>query len=268
MIEQPLPRWEGEAASDLAARWGASAVRLYRQVGSTNDAARALGAAGAPAGTVVVAEEQLSGRGRSGRTWSSPPGLGLWFSVLLRPSGRCETATLPLRIGLGLARVLDPFTRHDAVSIKWPNDLLLRGRKLGGILCERSWQAGSGVLVVGVGINVLHRPDDFATELRDLAISLAMGSAGTPPDRLAVATAAVRAVLAVDAEGEWGEEQRRELEHRDALRGRRISVLEPRTGALLSEGTAEGISGDGALLVRDGSRVLEIRSGTVRGGSR
>ena len=86
MSDRPAGRWEGLAAAELSARWSLPAVHLYERIASTSDAARALADAGAPHGTLVLAEEQTAGRGRSGRAWSSPPGLGIWMSMVARPA--------------------------------------------------------------------------------------------------------------------------------------------------------------------------------------
>ncbi|HEX2188449.1 MAG TPA: biotin--[acetyl-CoA-carboxylase] ligase, partial [Longimicrobiaceae bacterium] len=133
MIEQRTDRWEGRTAAELAREWGIPGLHLFRRVGSSNDVARALADAGAPAGTAVLAEEQVAGRGRGGKLWSSPPGLGIWLSVVLRPRALAAPGLLPLRVGLAAAAALDPFARPGRVEVKWPNDLQVAGRKLGGI---------------------------------------------------------------------------------------------------------------------------------------
>jgi BirA family biotin operon repressor/biotin-[acetyl-CoA-carboxylase] ligase len=112
--------------------------RLER-VDSALDAIHDRAAAGAPAGTVVVAGEQLAGRGARGDPWHSPPG-GLWLSILLRPAVPVGVGVLSLRTGLAVATALDRVTGGESVGLKWPNDLILRDRKLGGILCEARWQ--------------------------------------------------------------------------------------------------------------------------------
>ncbi|MDQ3557192.1 MAG: biotin--[acetyl-CoA-carboxylase] ligase family protein, partial [Gemmatimonadota bacterium] len=122
----------------LARAWGVPSVWRFRSVGSTNDVARALGDAGAEAGTTVVAEEQLRGRGRSGDPWVSAAGLGAWLSVLLRPAPGIDSTLLPLHIGLAAAGALDVWLPPPGAGIRWPNDLLWQGRKLAGVLCEAS----------------------------------------------------------------------------------------------------------------------------------
>lgn len=142
---------------------------------STNDAAKALARAGAPAGTVVTAAAQTGGRGTKGRAWDSPPGLGLYVSVVFRPPAE-SLALLPLTAGLAARDAVEKSAGVEA-RLKWPNDLLWEGRKLGGILCESAF---TGVdldfSVVGIGINVGQKKDDFPVELRDRAVSLRQAS--------------------------------------------------------------------------------------------
>jgi len=256
-------RWDGDTAAGLAARWGVPAVHLFARAGSTNDVARALAEGGAAAGTVVLADEQTAGRGRGGKGWSSPPGMGIWLSVVLRPPSLAAPGLLPILVGLAAADALDAFARPARVAIKWPNDLQLAGRKLAGILCEGSWEAGRpGYVVAGIGINVLHAIDDFPPELRDTATSLRI-TAGWSPARAEVAGAVAGALLRRVAQppAELGGALLDALRARDALLGRAVRV----TGADAVTGTAMGVSPAGALLVRTQAGALRaIRSGTVR----
>jgi BirA family biotin operon repressor/biotin-[acetyl-CoA-carboxylase] ligase len=256
-------RWEGATAAELARRWGLPAVHLFSRAGSTNDVARALAEAGAPAGTAVVADEQTAGRGRGGKGWSSPPGLGVWLSVVLRPRSLAAPGLLPILVGLAAADALDPFVRPARVAIKWPNDLHLAGRKLAGILCEGSWDgARPGYVVAGIGINVLHSIGDFPAELRDTATSLRI-TAGWSPPRADVAGAVAGALLRRLAHppAELGGALLEALRARDALLGRPVRV----TAAEAVTGTAMGITPAGALLVRTEAGALRtVRSGTVR----
>jgi BirA family biotin operon repressor/biotin-[acetyl-CoA-carboxylase] ligase len=164
--------------AELPARVIGRRIEHLPQVGSTNDRARELAAAGEPEGLVVVADEQTLGRGRGGRVWHSAPGLGLYVSVVLRP--RIPPAGIP-RISL-VAAVAGADALREAsglpVRIKWPNDLVRidpqgRKRKLGGVLTEgRAGIDGVRDVVVGMGINVNHAPEDFPPELRGRATSL------------------------------------------------------------------------------------------------
>lgn len=158
-----------------------TAVHLLESVPSTSDAARALALDGAAHGTAVVAREQTRGRGTKGRTWHSPPGLGLYASFVLRPPcGGLLPSPHLLPLAAGLAS-LDAISAAAGVQValKWPNDLVHGGRKLGGILSEAVTGAPDGdFAVVGVGINVGHGPTDFPEDLRDSATSLRMAGAG------------------------------------------------------------------------------------------
>jgi BirA family biotin operon repressor/biotin-[acetyl-CoA-carboxylase] ligase len=263
VIERRAERWEGVPAAELAARWGLPAVHLYDRVGSTNDVARSLAEAGAPAGTAVLADEQVAGRGRSGRAWSSPAGLGVWLSLVLRPQSLASPGLLPVLVGLATAEALDRFVRPSVVAVKWPNDLQLAGRKLAGILCEASWEAaGKGFVVAGIGINVLHSADDFPAELRDVATSIRIAAGWSPP-RAEVAGDVAKAIFrrAAEPPAQLGGAMLEALARRDALAGRAVRV----TGAKTLTGTALGITPAGALLVRtSGGALRTVRSGTVR----
>lgn len=264
--------WEGCTGPELARRWGVPAVAVHASVGSTNDVARGMAADGAPDGLVVLADCQTAGRGRAGRNWHSPAGLGLWVSMLARPRPGATTAALPLAVGIAIASALDPFVAETFVQIKWPNDLFVDGRKLGGILCEGVWEGGKlRHLVAGLGINLLHDEADFPTDIRPGATSLAMAAGGQPISRLRVADAViaglVHALADAPAVADPGavELAATELSHRDMLRDRRVTVTEPATGAAVASGTASGIAPDGSLLLRmpDGD-IQPILSGTVR----
>ncbi|HET7631247.1 MAG TPA: biotin--[acetyl-CoA-carboxylase] ligase [Gemmatimonadaceae bacterium] len=147
-------RYDGCTAAELAAALDVPDVRLFARVGSTLDVAHECAAAGAPAGTVVLADEQSAGRGRQGRSWVSDPGAGIWLSVVERPADAGAVGVLSLRLGLHAAAALDAFAPAP-VKLKWPNDLYVDGRKLAGILVEARWREGLvDWLAVGFGINV------------------------------------------------------------------------------------------------------------------
>jgi len=141
---------------------------------STNDRAKELALSGAPEGTVVVAEQQTGGRGRRGRWWYSPPG-GLWFSLLLRPRvSPAEVQTLPLFLALAVVRGVEGYLGLR-LDLKWPNDILLGGRKVGGILTEIGAETEQvHYVVAGIGLNVNFTT--FPPELEATATSLRAGS--------------------------------------------------------------------------------------------
>jgi BirA family transcriptional regulator, biotin operon repressor / biotin---[acetyl-CoA-carboxylase] ligase len=215
------------------------------------DVVHALAEEGVDAGTAVLAGEQLEGRGSRGRAWHSPPG-GLWASVLLRPPvvGGIEVASL--RVGLGVAAAIEACT-GQAVQLKWPNDLMLDRRKLGGILCEARWQGGVlGWVAVGVGINVQNA---IPVELEESAVALGRLSPGiTAQD---IAAPVVAALRGIDLSAErLSSAELMQFHHRDWLRGRELR--EP------VHGHAAGLNEDGSLLVQtlhDG--VVALRSSSI-----
>lgn len=156
-------------------------ILVFRETSSTNDVLHRLAQDGAPEGTVVFAEAQSAGRGQFGRTWDSRPGLGLWFSILLRPDWRTEdfpqlTPLVAVAIAETLQKAIAPH-----VTIKHPNDIHVQGRKLAGILTEAR-PGASAYAVVGIGLNTGHQPSDFPPSLSDRATSIAMLT-GQSPDR-------------------------------------------------------------------------------------
>jgi len=142
----------------------------HRQTDSTSSRARELALAGAPHGTLVTAAEQSAGRGRQGRTWSAPPGRALLMSLVLRD----PPTLLPLAAAVAVADVCGPGAR-----IKWPNDVWLDGRKAAGILVEG--RPFEGWAVLGIGLNVAMRREDFPPELQDLATGLGREPAELEP---------------------------------------------------------------------------------------
>lgn len=255
----------GRRARALERAWDAPEVWSFAAVGSTNDVARALAERGAPGGTVVLAAEQLAGRGRGGRGWLSPAGLGAWLSLVLRPARLDAPALLPLTVALAAARAVGGWLPPPGAGLKWPNDLFFGGRKLGGVLCEATWEgARPAHVIVGVGVNVLHRPEHFPAELRSRAVSLRMAS-GAAPAPTAVAGAIAEQVrdAASPPPASLTGSLARELAERDVLAGSAVEVREEgRAGAVL-RGVALGIAPDGALLLRTAAGVLR----SVRGGS-
>jgi BirA family biotin operon repressor/biotin-[acetyl-CoA-carboxylase] ligase len=227
-------------------------VLRFPVVGSTMDLLHELAARGAEGGTVVVAGEQTAGRGSRGRTWRSPPG-GLWLSVLYRPRTAAGVELFSLRVGLAIAKAVEALAPGLRIAVKWPNDLVLNDRKLGGVLCEARWQGEVlGWIVAGVGLNVTNA---IPPELAATAIRLADRVPGIDPDALEPEVTARLRTL--DASGDRLEAaELAALQDRDWLRGRRLQAP--------IAGEVEGIAEDGALLVRNGAGVIErIRAGTV-----
>jgi len=147
-------------------------IHSFRKVTSTNDMAKEIAMKGAKEGTVIVAEAQTRGRGRLGREWASPKG-GLWFSIILRPKVRPRDAPkLTLMISVAVAKTINKLFDLEA-EIKWPNDVLVKGKKVCGILTETNTKGDSlNFAVVGVGINANFSLHDFPANLRDSSTTL------------------------------------------------------------------------------------------------
>lgn len=268
-VEPPLTAWAGRPIDALRREWGVPRLLALAATTSTNDVARRLAEEGAPPFTTVLADEQTAGRGRRGRVWAAPHGTALLASILLRPAAprtgkshgdRGDTlSTTPLRVGLALARAIEIAT-GVVVRLKWPNDVLAPdGRKIAGILCEGAQGPAGSYVVAGIGVNVSQREADWAADLRSRAASLAQ-LAASPPDRAALAGALIAALRR--AETRFGqplnEEECAEWAGRDALRGRAVRVDDR------LEGTADGITPEGALLLRGPAGPLVLWTGTVR----
>jgi BirA family biotin operon repressor/biotin-[acetyl-CoA-carboxylase] ligase len=196
-----------------------------RETDSTNERARVMAAEGAPHGTLVTAASQSAGRGRQGRTWSAPPGTALLMSVILREPPRL----LPLAAAVAVAEVAG-----DAARIKWPNDVLVEGRKVAGILVEGRPQERWAVL--GIGLNVAIRLEDLPQELHETA-----GTLGLTPDDVEPALQRLLAAL----ERRLSDPEAATLDAwraRDALRGNEVRWAG-------GEGVAAGVDDDGKLLV-------------------
>jgi BirA family biotin operon repressor/biotin-[acetyl-CoA-carboxylase] ligase len=216
------------------------------------DLLHGLAAGGAEAGTVVVAGEQTGGRGSRGRGWQSPSG-GLWLSALFRPRISAGVELFGLRIGLAVADAVEALGPGVPVHIKWPNDLMVGDRKLGGILCEARWQGESLAWVVaGVGINVANA---IPADLAGVATALADRLPGVTPDLVEPEVTARLRALDPGSE-RLGPAELAGLRRRDWLYGRRLRGPAP--------GRAAGISDEGALLVRaDSGSTIAVRAGTV-----
>jgi BirA family biotin operon repressor/biotin-[acetyl-CoA-carboxylase] ligase len=229
---------------------------VHDAIGSTSDEALDLLHGGAPHGAVVVADEQVSGRGRRGTSWHSPKGVGVYASVVLRGAHQIESPTAVVAAaGLGLAEGIEAATGLSA-DIKWPNDLWYEGRKLAGILVEsRGYRPEAPSFVAGFGVNVNHRPGDFPREFAETATSVAICT-GERVDRVAILAAVLEHLEPrVDqALGGRTAELEDEYRARSCLRGRDVTLLE---GDRPLRGTVEDLSATEGLLLRltDGTHV-------------
>ncbi|MCS7089213.1 MAG: biotin--[acetyl-CoA-carboxylase] ligase [Verrucomicrobiota bacterium] len=231
-------------------------IRVFARTTSTNDVVEKLALDGAREGVVVFAEEQTQGRGRLGRAWISPAGKGLWFSILLRPSLRTHEATqITVAAAAAMCRALRQCTGLP-IEIKWPNDLLCRGRKVVGILTEMNADPDTlHHVVLGVGVDVNLERRDFPNELRAVATSLRLET-GRPLDRPALA-AALLVALDEDyrriCQGRFREVADEWARHCSTL-GRQVVLL---LGRRRLGGRAEALDDTGALLVRTEHGLLE-----------
>lgn len=260
--------------STLATKRLGQQLHLHREVPSTNSAAMALGQSGAEDGTVVIADRQTAGRGRQARFWYSPGDTNLYCSVLIRPT----EIQIPFGDWLSWIPLASAVAVTEAVravagvrlALKWPNDLLLDEKKLGGILCENAHdQARQPFVVIGIGLNVNATPDSFPPELTAIAGSI-IESSHRPVDRnrlLSRLLGDLESVL-----DELASEGARRLQHayadRCATIGKRIRVM--LTDSREVVGMARGIGRDGSLLLqpsssrRQGSEhIMEVRAADV-----
>lgn len=239
-------------------------IHHYYRIHSTNVAAMKAAAEGAPEGTVFVAEEQTAGRGRGGHGWHSARGVGIYCSVILRPAlAPADTLLLSLAAGLAVhAAVMEVSPNADLVpDLKWPNDLLIQGKKFCGILTEMNAEPTRvRYVVVGIGINVNHAR--FPVDIQAEATSLRLAS-GSVWSRVELTAALLKSV---------------HLEYRRLLSGERDQLLQ-RFSSLSStvrgtpvrveenggfEGTTEGLDARGFLQVRTSAGLRTVLSGTVR----
>ena len=239
-----LPTWEGENAETLARLLDLPRVELLATVPSTMDVAHALGAEGAAAGTLVLAETQTAGRGRSGKNWRSRAGAGIWMTLLERPNDAEALGVLSIRLGLKVAPVLERYA-HEAVRLKWPNDLLVSAGKVAGILVETRWRDRQvDWVAIGLGVNVHAPRGERGGALR----------AGTR--RLDVLAEVVPALRA--ASRGRGALTAKELERwtaRDHAAGRLCRSPIP--------GRVRGLAADGSLIIEDGRGTALARAGSL-----
>ncbi len=272
MADSPL-RWPAEAIwEQIAPQLPGFTVEVLPSLDSTNSelmrrcraaAQDPLGSA-APEAVLLVAEQQTAGRGRMGRAWQSRRGDSLTFSLGL-PLQPADFSGLSLAVGVALADSLEPLGPGQApgLQLKWPNDLWLHGRKLGGVLVETANWGGSRYVVVGVGLNVLASPDPGALAAPTIspapvpatALQALRADLDAPAALLAVAAPLVQALLAFEQQGFAAFAAR--FARRDALAGLGVRLSDGQ------EGQAEGVAADGALLVRTAEGLRRVSSDEV-----
>jgi BirA family biotin operon repressor/biotin-[acetyl-CoA-carboxylase] ligase len=243
-------------------------IHHFYKIGSTNTTAMAAAAKGAAEGSVFLAEEQTAGRGRGAHTWDSARSAGIYCSVVLRPAlPPADVLVMALAAGLVVRAAIEQVNAHVQADLKWPNDVLIGGKKVGGILTEMNAEAtGVRYMVVGIGINVNHA--SFPEELRHQATSLRMIT-GSEWSRVELTTALLKSL-----EREYrllmeGADARRSIlqrfsEHSSWVRGKQVRVEE--NGSTI-EGQTAGLDERGFLQVRTTQGLQTVLSGTVRAAS-
>ena len=268
-VPYPKPSHEaGTAEAELYSkpRHEASAKQIhhYYKIASTNSEAMRCAAEGAPEGSVFLAEEQLAGRGRGAHNWHSARSAGIYCSVILRPAMPPSDALIfSLAVGLAIRAAVMEIAPQLLVDLKWPNDLLLGGKKFCGVLTEMNAEATRvRQLVVGIGINV--NQAKFPAELREIATSLKIET-GTEWSRVELCAALLKSLdreyrSFVEDAGAREAILRRFEESSSSVRGSRVSIEE--NGGLT--GVTEGLDERGFLRVRTAEGLRTVVSGTVR----
>lgn len=254
-----LTHWQGRPVLDWAKRWGVPFLEVHHQVSSTNDVLLEMDEVERAPYGVVIAEEQTAGRGRNNTTWYSPDGMGLLVSILL-PRLPGVYPYISLILGLAVAQAIEVLGNSSSAKLKWPNDVLLDGAKVAGVLCESS----GAWIVAGIGVNICTPKDGFPSEFSTRTSSLEKAF------RVQLETSYVAEVLisrllklkpifdyplSID---QLPSEFHKELSSRDALIGSYVMTQQE------GDGIARGINREGALVLerKDGSLVPVI-SGSV-----
>ncbi len=239
-------------------------IHHYYKIGSTNSEAMETASAGAPEGSVFVAEEQTAGRGRGAHQWASAPSAGIYCSVVLRPLlPPSEALVLSLAAGLAVHAAVQQVDSRVSPDLKWPNDLLIEGKKFCGILTEMNAEVTRvRYIVVGIGINV--NQARFPVDLQPIATSLRLAS-GTEWSRVELCAALLKSLDReyhdlLQKPGAHESILKRFQERSSSARGRQVQVEE--NGGF--EGVTEGLDPRGFLQVRTAQGVRTVLSGTVR----
>ena len=239
-------------------------VYLFRTLGSTNDEAKLLAESDAPEGLLVIAEEQTAGRGRTGRSWITPLGQALALSVILRPNLAAEHATqLTMLAGLAVCEAIEQIAPVRA-ALKWPNDVLIAGKKVAGLLLETSLKGDRlAYAVLGLGLNVSFAPPPEAVDFPATSLE---AEAGAPIDRLRL----LRLILEHMEQlyPQLGQPETAEQNLFQAWRARLAMLGDPivvRTHAGDRAGTLESVTPEGALILRtEAGEALQVLAGDVR----
>jgi len=243
---------------------GQNEIHYYMETDSTNDIARVFGENGYPGGTVVIAEAQRKGRGRLARPWWAPPFKGIWLSVLWRPKlPPDEVFLLSFATAVAAARAVKEIYPALEINIKWPNDILLGGKKAAGILLEVKAELDKvHYIVAGIGLNVNQKEDDFPLELRPLATSLA-AELGEEVSRLKITQKILSSLEEEYFLLEGGEKERLWQKWRDfdLTVGQNAEVI---SGTKTFKGKVTGISKEGRLVLKTAEgEIKEFSAGDV-----
>ena len=239
-------------------------IHHYYKIGSTNTLAMEAASAGAPEGDVFLAEQQTAGRGRGANQWHSARSSGIYCSVLLRPAlAPSEALILSLAAGLAVHSAVQEIDARVVPDLKWPNDVLIEGKKFCGILTEMNAEVTRvRHVVVGIGINV--NQSTFPADLQPVATSLRLAT-GTEWSRVELCTALLKSLdreyrSLIENRDAADSIRRRFQERSSSVRGRRVEV----EGDAVFEGITEGLDSRGFLQVRTAEGVRTVLSGTVR----
>jgi len=260
MTRRRVKRWAGIPLADLCERWKREDVYLYGDIDSTMSAARALADDGAPSGTIVLSRGQTGGRGRGGATFHSPSGDGVYLSMVFRAEGEEIDAPITILAGLGIATELERRFTELRPSVKWPNDLIARDRKLGGILAEATRDpVGAHQLIVGVGINL--STDRLPEDLAGHVVGMDTCCEAEAVDVADAIVAGLERWL-YDPPRALNEDMLTHLDRLDWLKNRRIAINDSSEGSVA--GWAAGIAPDGGLLFRpDRGALRAVTMGSV-----
>jgi len=262
LVESPDFILPGEIKKNLKSKIFGKKIYSYRKVGSTNLLGFRLAETGSEEGTLIVADEQTKGKGRMGRSWYSPPRLGLWMSLILRPRiPPFKAPGLSICAGLALAQTIKEMTGIEA-KIKWPNDCLIDGKKVGGILLELSAELDRiNFVIVGIGVNVNHSAKDFPRNLSQTATSMKI-KLGKDISRLALLTSFLEEFerIYLDFKKKGLSAQREMIKSFSSLLGKKVAV---RFGKEKIEGTAENIDENGSLVIKTKKGEKVVTAGEV-----
>ncbi len=262
LLEVPDFLLPGKIRRNLKTKLLGKEVLCYRTIGSTNNLAFRLAESGAEEGTLIVADEQTKGRGRMGRSWYSPPKLGLWQSLILRPDiPPFKAPGLSICAGLALAQAIVELTGMDA-KIKWPNDCYLNGRKVGGVLLELSAEIDRiNFVIAGIGVNVNHQLSDIPKNLSSIATSLRI-EVGKEVPRVKLLSSFLEKfeVIYMDFKNNGFAPQRSLIKNFSSLLGTKVTV---KYGKEKIEGIAEDIDDNGSLVIRVGKEKRVVTTGEV-----